>query len=133
MTHDAVLGSNADRLGCQYPKPHDGKHGTWPTPDRFAGRVNNRRNGVPLVADGENLGLGCPPDNQNSPCLGSNVGWRMLNITKKKSGPEGSRTLDLCIANAALSQLSYRPGGSQSPWCGRLAKFCIVEPCPNLV
>ncbi len=26
-----------------------------------------------------------------------------------KSGPEGSRTLDLCIANAALSQLSYRP------------------------
>ena len=25
------------------------------------------------------------------------------------SGGEGSRTLDLCIANAALSQLSYRP------------------------
>ena len=25
------------------------------------------------------------------------------------SGAEGSRTLDLCIANAALSQLSYRP------------------------
>ena len=24
-------------------------------------------------------------------------------------GAEGSRTLDLCIANAALSQLSYRP------------------------
>lgn len=26
------------------------------------------------------------------------------------SGAEGSRTPDLCIANAALSQLSYRPG-----------------------
>ncbi len=26
-----------------------------------------------------------------------------------RSGAEGSRTLDLCIANAALSQLSYRP------------------------
>ncbi len=24
-------------------------------------------------------------------------------------GPEGARTPDLCIANAALSQLSYRP------------------------
>ena len=28
---------------------------------------------------------------------------------KRASGAEGSRTLDLCIANAALSQLSYRP------------------------
>lgn len=26
-------------------------------------------------------------------------------------GPKGDRTLDLCIANAALSQLSYRPYG----------------------
>ena len=26
-------------------------------------------------------------------------------------GPKGDRTLDLCIANAALSQLSYRPEG----------------------
>jgi hypothetical protein len=26
-----------------------------------------------------------------------------------RSGAKGSRTLDLCIANAALSQLSYRP------------------------
>ena len=24
-------------------------------------------------------------------------------------GPEGDRTLDLCVANAALSQLSYKP------------------------
>ena len=24
-------------------------------------------------------------------------------------GPEGIRTLDLCVANAALSQLSYKP------------------------
>jgi hypothetical protein len=28
----------------------------------------------------------------------------------QSSGGEGSRTLDLCIANAALSQLSYAPG-----------------------
>jgi hypothetical protein len=27
-----------------------------------------------------------------------------------RSGAEGIRTLDLCIANAALSQLSYGPG-----------------------
>ena len=27
----------------------------------------------------------------------------------ESNGAEGSRTLDLCIANAALSQLSYRP------------------------
>ena len=30
-----------------------------------------------------------------------------------KSGAEGDRTLDLCIANAALSQLSYRPSGER--------------------
>gem|GEM_PF-1532894 len=29
-----------------------------------------------------------------------------------EGGAEGSRTLDLCIANAALSQLSYRPDRS---------------------
>ena len=27
-----------------------------------------------------------------------------------RDGPEGIRTLDLCVANAALSQLSYGPG-----------------------
>ncbi len=27
----------------------------------------------------------------------------------RSGGPEGIRTLDLCVANAALSQLSYRP------------------------
>src|SRR5215212_6099343 len=32
-----------------------------------------------------------------------------FNADENKSGAEGSRTLDLCIANAALSQLSYRP------------------------
>ena len=31
--------------------------------------------------------------------------WARFN----ESGAKGSRTLDLCIANAALSQLSYRP------------------------
>ena len=37
--------------------------------------------------------------------------WR-LNASSEnelRSGAEGIRTLDLCIANAALSQLSYRP------------------------
>jgi hypothetical protein len=29
-------------------------------------------------------------------------------------GPEGDRTLDLCVANAALSQLSYRPSRSMT-------------------
>ncbi len=29
-----------------------------------------------------------------------------------ESGAEGIRTPDLCIANAALSQLSYRPDGA---------------------
>ena len=27
----------------------------------------------------------------------------------RRGGPEGDRTLDLCVANAALSQLSYKP------------------------
>lgn len=31
-------------------------------------------------------------------------------ILISKDGPEGIRTLDLCVANAALSQLSYKPG-----------------------
>lgn len=31
-------------------------------------------------------------------------------VEMEKSGAEGSRTLDLCSAIAALSQLSYRPG-----------------------
>ena len=30
--------------------------------------------------------------------------------SKRLSGAEGNRTPDLCIANAALSQLSYNPG-----------------------
>ena len=32
-------------------------------------------------------------------------------------GPEGDRTLDLCVANAALSQLSYEP--INHPPCSR--------------
>jgi hypothetical protein len=40
----------------------------------------------------------------------ANVGPQTLDSAElAKSGAEGSRTLDLCIANAALSQLSYRP------------------------
>jgi hypothetical protein len=34
---------------------------------------------------------------------------RQASSSTEESGAEGSRTLDLCIANAALSQLSYRP------------------------
>ena len=43
-----------------------------------------------------------PFDKRNSPLTTSVNGLQ-------SSGAEGSRTLDLCIANAALSQLSYRP------------------------
>jgi GNAT superfamily N-acetyltransferase len=32
-----------------------------------------------------------------------------VTVNRKNGGAEGDRTLDLCIANAALSQLSYRP------------------------
>ena len=32
-------------------------------------------------------------------------------------GPEGIRTLDLCVANAALSQLSYKPGYMEAFVC----------------
>ena len=35
--------------------------------------------------------------------------WLFIGLRLAISGAEGSRTLDLCIANAALSQLSYRP------------------------
>ena len=57
---------------------------------------------------------------------------------KKISGAEGSRTLDLCIANAALSQLSYRPGGRGEFWslAGRSGVFlgeAIVEAAVRLV
>ncbi len=35
-----------------------------------------------------------------------------------KGGAEGDRTPDLCIANAALSQLSYRPNrDAESSFC----------------
>ena len=30
-------------------------------------------------------------------------------VSTKYGGPEGDRTLGLCVANAALSQLSYEP------------------------
>jgi hypothetical protein len=33
----------------------------------------------------------------------------MIMGPRMDGGAEGDRTLDLCIANAALSQLSYRP------------------------
>lgn len=36
--------------------------------------------------------------------------------TPLSSGAKETRTLDLCIANAALSQLSYRPGGVLSAY-----------------
>ncbi len=40
------------------------------------------------------------------------VFWRLLptRLGKKFGGVEGDRTLDLRIANATLSQLSYHPG-----------------------
>ena len=42
-------------------------------------------------------------------------------------GAEGIRTLDLCIANAALSQLSYRPGSLIClPSIRRTPAMCLV-------
>ncbi len=35
--------------------------------------------------------------------------WPVFPAIRGIGGAEGDRTLDLCIANAALSQLSYRP------------------------
>ena len=46
--------------------------------------------------------------------------WLRKN-TKIVNGPEGIRTLDLCVANAALSQLSYEP---VCPPCRRTK--CII-------
>ena len=52
-------------------------------------------------------------------------------------GAEGDRTPDLCIANAALSQLSYRPNGeaessfyavSVNPKSAAAAAFLNVAP-----
>src|SRR5690606_7625719 len=39
-------------------------------------------------------------------------------------GPERARTADLCVANAALSQLSYRPSPLSCSVC--LATPCII-------
>jgi hypothetical protein len=41
-------------------------------------------------------------------CLGL-IKWPIFPAIRGIGGAEGDRTLDLCIANAALSQLSYRP------------------------
>ena len=43
---------------------------------------------------------------------------------KIKDGTEGIRTLDLCVANAALSQLSYEPS---SELTSLLRDFMIVS------
>ena len=41
--------------------------------------------------------------------LPSHKKWPVFPAIRGVGGAEGDRTLDLCIANAALSQLSYRP------------------------
>lgn len=46
-------------------------------------------------------------------------------------GPKEDRTPDLCIANAALSQLSYRPVKLQS--CLKTRLLCIALMAPWLV
>ena len=45
--------------------------------------------------------------------------------SKDCGGAEEDRTPDLCIANAALSQLSYRPGSAQS------LAFLLIELKPE--
>jgi hypothetical protein len=52
-------------------------------------------------------------------------------------GAEGDRTLDLCIANAALSQLSYRPvdrNSSMKPFYeSRSLGFSVRDWCPGFL
>ena len=62
-----------------------------------------------------------PPDSADSQSTISQNGFSSIAPHPKRNpatcwlrglyagGPKGIRTLDLCIANAALSQLSYRP------------------------
>ena len=40
---------------------------------------------------------------------------RRHRLVKYYNGPEGIRTLGLCVANAALSQLSYEPISQKNP------------------
>ena len=44
-----------------------------------------------------------------SPSRPRGIAAKLGYLAAEESGAEGSRTPDLCIANAALSQLSYRP------------------------
>ncbi len=56
----------------------------------------------------------------------------VLSTRLKESGAEGDRTLDLGIANAALSQLSYRPGMLASSVANAPAKRGILMNHPPL-
>ena len=48
-------------------------------------------------------------------CLWDEKRRRTENIRRLLNGPEGIRTLGLCVANAALSQLSYEPISQKNP------------------
>ncbi len=59
--------------------------------------------------------------------------WPAMSERSESNGAEGSRTLDLCIANAALSQLSYRPDLASAIWgmradAGKLSILEVVGP-----
>ncbi len=60
-------------------------------------------------------GGGCATHPQREPVRAERVSWIEVSSVLRWvagtgfGGAEGDRTLDLCIANAALSQLSYRP------------------------
>ena len=71
------------------------RHG--PPPGRLDGRTCARTNTPVLV----------PGNGPFNPKAQSRVGARLRHGS---GGAEGDRTLDLRIANATLSQLSYRPG-----------------------
>src|SRR5690606_8976879 len=65
----------------------------------------------------------------------SNALWKPASRGRFRGGPERARTADLCVANAALSQLSYRPGMPLSP-SGRQSlpgTPCIITPSVDCV
>src|SRR3954464_5394199 len=59
------------------------------------------------------------PKGRDRKCKCASISKRVsLDSSDLEGGAEGDRTPDLCIANAALSQLSYRPNrDAESSFC----------------
>lgn len=72
--------------------------------------MTNKQPETPAVA-GEDAAASFAAKPEPSPILGvrqKRIGDR-ASLSPVTGGPKEDRTPDLCIANAALSQLSYRP------------------------